>query len=32
MEFLPFCRVQPWNWIVLIEVLVELFPEIDSDI
>lgn len=32
MQFLPFCCVPPWNWIVLIEFLVELFPEIDSDI
>ena len=32
MQFLPFSCVPPWNWIVLIEFLVELFPEIDSDI
>ena len=31
-QFLPFSCVPPWNWIVLIEFLVELFPEIDSDI
>ena len=32
LEFLPVSCVPPWNWIVLIEFLVEVFPEIDSDI